>query len=138
MASEMSMSISAGTGAARWFLVLGGVNALIAVILGAHGAHGLQEIADSVQIASYRTAVSYQLTQGLGLVLIGLAIQLWPGVRAFPRAGGLLLAGIVLFCGGIYLKVMAGLELLGPLIPVGGFAFMLGWLVFVVGAARMR
>lgn len=120
---------------ARWFLILGGINALLAVAFGAYGAHGLNALADAAR-ASYDTAVTYETTQGLGLLLIGIIGRLWPN-RALAWAGGLLAAGIVLFSGGIYADVLLDAHWLRPVVPVGGTAMMLGWLAFVVGALRL-
>ena len=117
---------------ARWLLILGGINALLAVALGAFAAHGLKGLLDPGQLATFRTGVHYQTWHALGLILIGLVSERRPGVRMLWRAGSLILAGIVLFSGSLYLLALTGVPMIGAITPVGGLALLLGWLLFVV------
>ena len=120
---------------ARWFLALGAINAALAVALGAAATHALRGILASNDPAGwFQTALHYQQFHALGLLVVGLAVARFPGCRWFAWAGWLLLAGIVLFSGNLYLRSIASIHDLHAVTPFGGGAFILGWLVFAVGA----
>ncbi|KAA3628985.1 MAG: DUF423 domain-containing protein [Proteobacteria bacterium] len=117
--------------AQRW-LVIGAGNVLLALVFGGIGAHLLT----GTPAAAFTTAVQHQMSQGLGLLLIGLAQQHRPQRRLWRWSAWLLLGGIVGFCGGIYFKTLAGIPSLGPVVPLGGGLMMLAWLLFLIGALR--
>lgn len=114
------------------FVLLGSVNMALAVGLGAFGAHGLKKIATPEMLAVWQTAVLYHLIHALGLLLIGLLATQLP-VRP---AGWLLLSGIVLFSGSLYLLVLTGTRPLGMITPLGGLLFIAGWLQLAFSAFR--
>jgi uncharacterized membrane protein YgdD (TMEM256/DUF423 family) len=101
--------------------------ALAAVALGAFGAHGLKNQLNEAEMAIYRTAVDYHMWHALGLGLIGLLAERYPGSRCLAWAGGLMLAGIVIFSGSLYLLSISGLRWLGMITPIGGLSFMAAW-----------
>lgn len=119
--------------ASRLFLILAGIALCSAAGLGAYGAHGLASVPDAV-LRAYMTAVDYQFYHGLGLGLVAVLVNLRPENRAFHAVGYLLVAGIVLFCGGIFATTFGAPAVLGRIVPLGGMAFMAGWLALVVGA----
>jgi len=87
-------------------------------------------------LAVWNTGVQYHLWHALGMILVGLsAAALADGVWV-RLAGGLFLAGIVLFSGSLYALALGAPKWLGAVAPLGGTAFILGWLAFVVAAAR--
>ncbi len=94
--------------AERLFVLLGALSAAASVALGAYGAHGLPGEAAT----TWGKAVDYQALHAVGLILIGLLAGRWPG-RAVRVAGGLLLAGTLLFSGNLYLLVLTGVRGLG-------------------------
>ena len=87
-------------------------------------------------LAVWNTGVQYHLWHALGMILVGLAAAVIPDGPWMRAAGLLLLAGIVLFSGGLYALALGAPKWLGALAPVGGTAFILGWLAFVVAALR--
>ena len=110
----------------RTFFVLGALFALLGVAAGAFGAHALRGSLDPEFAAIFETAVRYQLVHALALLATAWACVRWPGPVA--RAAGLLFtAGIVLFCGSLYLLALTGVRGLGAITPLGGLAFMAGW-----------
>lgn len=120
---------------ARWFLVLGALNAALSVALGAAGAHALKaQLAANDAAGWFPLALQYHQLHALGLILAGLAVARFPRVRAFAWAGWLLLLGIVCFSGNLYLRSLAGIHGLHAVTPFGGFAFIAGWLAFAAGA----
>ena len=117
----------------RIFVMLGSFNMLLAVALGAFGAHGLKSRVNAEMLAVWQTAVLYHLVHALGLLLVGLLALHLP-VRA---AGWTLLVGIVLFSGSLYLMVLTGIRPLGMVTPLGGVAFLAGWLLLALAALKL-
>ncbi len=110
------------------FVVLGSVNALMSVVLGAYGAHVLADKSGAAQLlATWHKATTYQMYHALALILIALLVKLWPQVRSIRTAGLLLLLGIILFSGSLYVMVISGWQWLRFATPVGGCSFIAGW-----------
>ena len=120
----------------KLFIILGSLNAFIGVALGAFGAHGLKTKVAPEMLTVWETAVQYHLVHALGLVLIGILCQLMPAASLLRPAGWLLLAGIILFSGSLYALVLTGTKPLGMITPLGGVAFLVGWLLLALGAWR--
>ena len=118
---------------ARFFLFIGALNAAFVVAAGAYGAHALKEQASA---AVFQTAVQYHMFHALGLILVGVAATLRPGTAWFAWSGALMLAGILLFCGTLYVSATTGYRGLNGLAPLGGSAFIVSWLLFAIGALR--
>lgn len=118
----------------KLFVILGSLNALLGVGLGAFGAHGLKARVAPEMLKVWETAVLYHLLHGLGLLPIGILCQVMPEAALLKPAGWLLQAGIVLFSGSLYLLVLTGSKPLGIITPIGGVSFLLGWLMVAVAA----
>ncbi len=114
----------------RLFLTLGGILSLLGVALGAFGAHALKEHLSPKMMGIYHTAVQYQLWHALGLILVGLLLQGYPQLTLLKPVGWLLVAGIILFSGSLYLLSGTGLAAMGAVTPLGGLCFLAGWLLF--------
>jgi uncharacterized membrane protein YgdD (TMEM256/DUF423 family) len=118
------------------FLILGSFNAMLAVILGAFGAHGLKARIPSDMLAVYQTAVQYHLYHALGLVIVGiLTLQYLPSFW-FKTSGWLMCAGIILFSGSLYILSITQIRRFGAITPLGGMAFILAWLCLGIGIIR--
>lgn len=101
----------------------------LAVIFGAFGAHGLRDRLDAYSTSVYEKAVLYHFFHALGLLFVSLMPKL--GYLTARQTGwvcGLLLAGIVLFSGSLYVLAVTRLQTLGIITPFGGLAFIAGWL----------
>lgn len=123
--------------AGKWLVIAGSFSAFIAVGLGAFGSHGLRDRLDGRMLSAWEMAVQYHLIHALALVLVAaLATRLNAMPATFHAAGGLLLAGQILFAGSIYGLALTGMRWLGPITPLGGLALMLGWLVLAWAALR--
>jgi len=120
----------------RWALALGAVAGLLAVMSGAFGAHGLRNVVSERGLEVFQTAVSYQMYHALALVIASLMPALGLGRRLLSIACGFWLAGILLFSGSLYLLVLTGTHWLGPVTPVGGVCFMVGWALLVAAALK--
>ena len=109
-------------------LALGCIFAFFAVVTGAFGAHALKASLDEYSLGIWHTAVTYQMSHALALVLLGL-FEKQVGER-FPLVLGLFSAGILLFSGSLYALALSGIKILGAITPLGGAAFLAGWLAF--------
>ena len=119
----------------RLFATLGAVSAFVAVGAGAFGAHGLRARLTPDLLAVFETGARYQIYHALGLFAVAWAVTRWPS--PWPvRAGWLFLAGTVLFSGSLYALALSGLRWLGAITPLGGVAFLAGWLCLAVATSR--
>ena len=119
----------------RFLLGSAALALLLAALLGAYGTHGLRDSLSAAAWDSYATAVQYQFYHGLGLIGTTLVAQRYPASKLIASAGWLLLTGVILFCGSIYATTFGAPASVGSMAPIGGLAFMLGWLSFGVGVA---
>ncbi len=120
------------------FILLGSLNAFLGVALGAFGAHGLKTRVTPELLAVWQTGVQYHLVHALALILIGILCRLMPDAALVRPAGRLLLVGVVLFSGSLYLLVLSGIRGLGLITPFGGIAFLGGWLLLALAAWRQN
>lgn len=106
----------------------GALQAFLAVVTGAFGAHALEKILDEYGLKVWHTGVTYHMTHALALVLLGL-FEKQMG-RTYPLIHGLFAAGIVVFSGSLYILALSGQKWLGAITPIGGACFLAGWLSF--------
>jgi uncharacterized membrane protein YgdD (TMEM256/DUF423 family) len=119
----------------RLFATLGAASAFVAVAAGAFGAHGLRARLSPDLLAVFETGARYEMYHALGLFAVAWVATRWPG--PWPvRAGWLFLAGTVLFSGSLYALALTGVRWLGAITPLGGVAFLAGWLCLALGASR--
>jgi len=118
------------------FLLLGSVNAALAVGLGAFGAHGLRSRLSEDLLSTYQTGVQYHFYHALGLFAVALVASLLPDSALVKWSGWLMLAGILLFSGSLYLLSITGIRWLGAITPLGGVAFISAWLLLAVAVAK--
>lgn len=121
-----------------FFLIAGAVNAALAVALGAFGAHALKDKLSERYLAIWDTAVQYQMFHALGLLAVGILMSsslLGPSSQ-LTWAGYLLLAGIIIFSGSLYALSLSGVGVLGAITPIGGVAFIVGWILFIAAVLK--
>lgn len=109
------------------FLVSSALAAFLAVALGAFAAHGLRGRLDGHMMEVFQTGVRYHFFHALGLAFIALLAKQYPHSKTLHRAGWLMLAGIVVFSGSLYLLALSGAAWLGMVTPFGGLAFLAAW-----------
>ena len=106
--------------------------------LGAFAAHGLKATLAPEMLSAFETGVRYQMYHAFALFAAAWGLARWH-TRAFAVAGWLFVAGIVIFSGSLYLMAATGMRWLGAVTPLGGLAFLAGWLCLAGGAAtKMR
>ncbi len=119
----------------RKFWVLGATLALLAVAIGAFGAHVLQHRLTPDRLNVFEIGARYQMYHALGLLAVGWAAEKWPG-RWSVTSGWLFAAGTLLFSGSLYALALTGASWLGAIAPLGGAAFLAGWACLALAAWR--
>ena len=119
----------------RVFATIASLAALLAVALGAFGAHALKSRLDPAALQTFEVGVRYHFYHALGLFAVAWAAHSVGG-RGVTVAGWLLVAGIAVFSGSLYLLALTGVRWLGAITPIGGMAFLVGWLVLAVSFWR--
>ena len=121
---------------AKTFLVIGALSGMLAVLLGAFGAHAMRRLTPDM-LAVYQTGVQYHFWHALGLLAIALTLAHFPAAQGLKWAGWLMLAGILIFSGSLYLLAVTGMRWLGAITPIGGSAFIVAWALFAATVARV-
>lgn len=119
----------------RFFLLLAAFAGFTGVALGAFAAHGLKAHLSPEYLAVFQTGVHYQMVHALalfGVALLGMRLS----GRLLTAAGSLFALGILLFSGSLYALTLSGVGALGMITPLGGLAFLGGWLCLGLTAWR--
>lgn len=122
----------------RFFFAGGCIAALLAVLLGAFGAHVLKARLEPALLVTYQTAVNYHFYHSFGLLAAGLASAHCVRPALLRLAGWLMAAGLLLFSGSLYLLVLSGVRGLGAITPFGGLAWMAAWLLLATALLPRR
>ena len=122
---------------ARLFPAAGAFSGLTVILLGAFGAHGLQDVLEPKLMSAYEKGVDYQALHSLLLLVIGQLLSN-RSERCFNWAGYLTIAGILLFSGSLYLMAVTGYRPLGIVTPFGGTAFVLAWGCLLKGILKQE
>jgi uncharacterized membrane protein YgdD (TMEM256/DUF423 family) len=123
----------------RKLLIFASASGICAVALGAFGAHGLKPLLSVEMLAAYETGIRYQFYHTL--VLLMAAFTFTPTANTLKWAARFFMAGILFFSGSLYLLAFSSLgsstwSWLGPVTPVGGLCFMLGWASVLIYAIK--
>lgn len=122
----------------NFFLIAGAVNALLSVAFGAFGAHMLEGRVAEKYLDTWQTAVQYQMFHSIGLMVVAILMSstLLGPLGSLSWAGYLMLAGIVIFSGSLYILSLTGISILGAITPIGGVAFIAGWIMLIVAVVK--
>ena len=104
----------------------------LAVMLGAFGAHGLKDRLDAYSMDVYQKAVFYHFIHALGMLVVSLS----PRTASLIWVHLLLVAGILIFSGSLYLLALTGVRTLGAITPLGGLSFIAAWLLLAWSLRR--
>lgn len=118
-------------------LVAGAIFMALAVLLGAFGAHALKKILSADMLAIYHTAVQYQFYHALGLLAVGIIGLHYPS-KWVRLSGVFLTAGIIIFSGSLYVLSLSEIKTFGAITPIGGLAFVIGWILLAVGVWKAK
>jgi uncharacterized membrane protein YgdD (TMEM256/DUF423 family) len=126
--------MTANSGSQRW-IIFGSIGALMGVALGAFGAHALESRLSTEALATFETAVRYQMYHSFALLFTGL-VSARISRRSSTIAGYLFLCGIILFSGSLYLYLGSGVKAFAMITPLGGLAFLGAWLSLIIAAVQ--
>ena len=124
-------------------LVFSAFYGAMAVVLGALGAHALKSVLTSDQLASFETAVKYQMYHSLGLLILSFAGSRLPQ-KYFVFTRNAFISGVILFSGSLYILSLHGIigienyKWIGPITPIGGLLFILGWISLLIAAFKAK
>lgn len=114
---------------AKEILQITGISGALAVGLGAFGAHGLEALLlQNGRLDTFQTAVNYHFYHTLALLGIGILALVKPQWKGFAFSTWCMLIGILIFSGSLYVLSLTGITWLGAITPLGGIAFILGWI----------
>ncbi len=116
------------------FLLIGSIAMALVVALGAFGAHGLKEILADEMLDIFETGVKYHFYHALGLLVISLVAQSMPNSALLQWSGWLMVAGITIFSGSLYVLSVYGIKWLGAITPIGGLCFISAWILLALAA----
>jgi uncharacterized membrane protein YgdD (TMEM256/DUF423 family) len=116
-------------------LLIGAILAGSGVAAGAFGAHALKEILDAPMLQVFETATRYVMYHAFGLCIVSWAIDRYTEQR-LEKTVWLFMLGILLFSGSLYVVSLAGIRWMGAVTPIGGLAFMAGWILLGWGVWR--
>ncbi|HLC30995.1 MAG TPA: DUF423 domain-containing protein [Dehalococcoidia bacterium] len=119
----------------RLWLGIGSAAAFLGVAAGAFAAHELRGRLSDAALGAFETATRYQVYHALALVLVSLLVTRG-SVGLTNLAGGLFVAGIILFSGSLYLLALSNVKWLGAVTPLGGLCFLAGWALLLLSAMR--
>ncbi|MBV9173341.1 MAG: DUF423 domain-containing protein [Chloroflexi bacterium] len=122
----------------RLFISLGAVSGFLAVAAGAFGAHALRDRLSADMLQVFQTGATYQMYHALALVAVGILLARYSidGSPWLTASGWLFVAGSLLFSGSLYALSLSGTTWLGAITPLGGLAFLAGWLALAIAMWR--
>lgn len=110
-------------------------SAMLSVVLGAFAAHGLKNKLSEALITTFQTGVQYQMYHSLALILLVVLYRQMPQPLLLYSAG-FIFAGIILFSGSLYMLALTQLKWFGPITPLGGVCFIIGWALLIASALK--
>jgi uncharacterized membrane protein YgdD (TMEM256/DUF423 family) len=119
------------------FFILGSILMALAVAMGAFGAHGLSGKVTEKMLYNWQTGAHYHIVHALAIIIIALTIAKFGNSELLTTAGWLIFVGIVFFSGSLYVMVLTNVKVLGAITPIGGVAFIAGWIVYTVAVAKL-
>lgn len=119
----------------RIFFLIGGIFAFLAVAAGAFGAHALKSRLAADLFDIFEVGVRYHMYHALALLAVAWVCTRWPG-NLTVASGWLFVAGIVIFSGSLYILSLTGLRWFGAITPIGGVAFLSGWVCLILAIWR--
>jgi len=117
-------------------LTIAAVSGLLAVILGAFGAHVLKGIISSEMLETYKTGVQYQFYHTFALLAAGILMN-FNQSKALKWSAYLFMIGMILFSGSLYVLAISGVKVLGIITPFGGITWIAAWILLIVHCSKL-
>ena len=120
------------------FIKLAAVLGALAVAIGAFGAHGLESVLiEYDRVQTFETGVQYHFYHALAILLTGIIIAQWGDHKLLRYSAFSFMGGIVVFSGSLYVLSLTNVTWLGAITPIGGIAFILGWVLLLIGIGKV-
>ena len=119
-------------------IISGAIHGLLAVALGAFGAHALKNVLDDYGAGIWDTAVQYQMFHATALLIIGVLIKLLGPNKQLKSAAICMNLGILFFSGSLFVLAISGIGVLGAITPIGGVLFICGWLLIILSIVKYK
>lgn len=123
---------------ARFYIIIAAVSGFFAVVVGAFAAHGLKKVLAPEMIEVVKTGVQYQMYHALALLVVAFLLIHKPATAGLKACGWAFILGSLMFCGSLYALAMGGPRWLGPITPLGGLCFLVGWILLAIAGWRMK
>lgn len=120
----------------KLFIIIGAIFAFLAVAFGAFGAHALEGRVVGKYMDNWQTAVQYQMFHAIGIFIVALLLAKMPDSSLLTWSGWLMAFGILFFSGSLYILALTKISILGAITPIGGVAFLIGWVLILIFAVK--
>jgi len=120
----------------KFVLTIAAISGLLAVMLGAFGAHALKEIISPEMLEVYKTGVQYQFYHTFALLAVGVLMN-FNQSKALTWSAYLFTIGIILFSGSLYVLAITGVKALGIITPFGGITWIAAWILLIIHSSKV-
>jgi uncharacterized membrane protein YgdD (TMEM256/DUF423 family) len=122
----------------KLFLIIGSICAFLFVAIGAFGAHALKpRLEAGGYVDTFNTGVQYHMIHSLAIIAVALLINQMGSSGLLTGAGWAFFIGIIIFSGSLYTLSLTGISVLGAITPIGGVAFLAGWVMLFIAALNL-
>ena len=122
----------------RIFLTIASMFGGISVVFGAFASHALKDRLSDKSLAIWETGTKYQMYHALALMLVAILLSRFPNSTLLIVSGYAFTAGVFIFSGSLYALTLTGIKWLGAITPIGGLAFIIGWLCLALATWRIE
>ena len=123
---------------ARFYIIIAAVSGFLAVVIGSFAARSLKKVLAPEMLEVVKTGVQYQMYHALALLVVAFLLVNKPATTGLPASGCAFILGSLLFSGSLYALAMGAPRWLGPITPLGGLCFLMGWLLLAITGWRMK
>lgn len=116
-------------------LTIAAISGMLAVVLGAFGAHVLKGIISPEMLETYKTGIQYHFYHTFALLVAGILMH-FNSSKALKWSAGLFMIGILLFSGSLYALAISGIKILGIITPFGGVIWIAAWILLAVHCSK--
>ncbi|WP_050613386.1 DUF423 domain-containing protein [Bacillus testis] len=122
----------------KLFFIFGAAYAALSVALGAFGAHILDGRIPAKYVITWEKAVTYQMFHATGLMIVGLLAGKYGMKPSLNWSGWLMIIGVILFSGSLYVLSVTQIKMLGAITPIGGVSFIVAWILLIVAVYKVK
>lgn len=123
---------------ARIFIAIAAISGFFSVVIGAFAAHGLKKMLTPEMIDIVKTGVQYQMYHALALLIVASLLRYKPSTPGLKASGWAFILGSLMFSGSLYALALGGPRWLGPITPLGGLCFLVGWALLAIVGWRTK